>query len=81
MNLIFKYTGIHTDRSPVLGSIDKFVKYLENLNVRVSRGVLDVGKLELFSADYASLYPSISHDDLISKTREMVDYLFSSKKK
>ena len=80
MNLFFKYTGINMDRSPILVSTDEFVKYLENLNVRTSRGVIDVGKLELCSADFASLNPSIPHDDLISKINIMVNYIFSHKK-
>ena len=80
MNLFFKYTGIHMERSPILGSTDEFVKYLENLNVQISRGVIDVGKLELCSADFASLYLSIPHEDLISKIRIMVNYLLSHKK-
>ena len=47
---------------------------------RSPEGFIDVGKLELCSADFASLYPSIPHDDLISKIRIMVNYLFSHKK-
>jgi len=74
--LWFTFTGLVVPKSSIAATTDDVLAHVELLNGLVARQVIKKGE-ELSSLDFAALYPSVMHSDLLEKLRRVLQLSFA----
>ena len=74
--LWFTFTGLVVPKSSIAATTDDVLAHVELLNGLVARQVIKKGE-ELSSLDFAALYPSVMHSDLLEKLLRVLHLCFA----